>query len=495
VSFKFKNALYLPLIIVLSSCSTPVVNNQNKSEKIDISKYESDKNEDLMTEGEIPECKGCIIGSSTTYSLKDANKKTYYLYGAEHLNLKNKYFDIPVVYNKNVKKWIKYFSGKGRARFRRYTSRAGRLAPMMSKILHEQGLPRDLIYLAMAESGFHQNAKSWAKAVGLWQFMPYTGKRFGLEINYFIDERRDPIKATKAAGRYLGMLYERFGNWELAMSSYNAGEGKMGRAIKRYRTTNFWKIIKGRYLKPETKNYVPKIMALAIMGKNLKSFGLHDIEYKDGLDFDEVEVAPNSDMYKMAETIGVDFEEIKDLNPELLRWQTPLHRSYVLKIPSGYKKDWHSVSLDIDFSAVDYKRYLLRSRARLTDVAKKFKIPKRVIASLNVNYKPSKKLPRRTAIVLPFHREHTRKNPMYSDLYERPRKSVIRRRKFKKQLARAKRKGKLVKNPSVYYTVKRGDTLWSVSRKMGVSLHTIIRSNYNKARKGRIFPGDKLAIR
>src|SRR5690606_20193905 len=135
-------------------------------------------------------------------------------YGAEHLNLENYYFDIPVVYNDEVKKWIKYFQGRGRAYFERYSARAGRYAPIMSKILDELGMPKDLIFLAMAESGFQNKAKSWARAVGPWQFMPFTGKRYGLKIDWYVDERQDPIKSTIAAAKYLAKLYADFGSWE-----------------------------------------------------------------------------------------------------------------------------------------------------------------------------------------------------------------------------------------------------------------------------------------
>ena len=210
-----------------------------------------------------------IVGSSSITN-KNAHKRgTFFLYGAEHLELENNYFDFPVKYNKEVKRWIHYFTGKGRGHFLRYAERAGRYAPVMAKILEDAGLPKDLIFLAMAESGFRNTARSWAAAVGPWQFMPYTGRKFGLKINWYLDERRDPIKASIAASKYLSRLYDIFGNWELAAAGYNAGEGKMMRAIKRYKTENFWEIIKGRYLKPETKNYVPKIMALAIIGKIL----------------------------------------------------------------------------------------------------------------------------------------------------------------------------------------------------------------------------------
>src|SRR5690606_22730925 len=141
--------------------------------------------------------------------------------------------------------------------------------------------------------------------------MPYTGKKFGLDIDFWVDERRDPLKATVAVSMYLRDLYAMFGSWEVAAAGYNAGEGKIGRAIKMYGTKNFWEFRKGRYLKAETKNYVPKIMALAIIGKNLKAFGFEDLEFHNTLDFEEIEVAGNTDLYKLAEAIGSNFEEIK----------------------------------------------------------------------------------------------------------------------------------------------------------------------------------------
>ncbi len=142
----------------------------------------------------------------------------------------------------------------------------------------DNGLPRDLIYLAMAESGFQNHARSWAKAVGPWQFMPYTGRKFGLNIDWYVDERRDPLKASIAAANYLKTLHNLFGSWELAAAGYNAGEGKIARAIRMYHSKDFWRLTQGRYLRPETKNYVPKIMALAIIGKNLDVFGFNETD-------------------------------------------------------------------------------------------------------------------------------------------------------------------------------------------------------------------------
>jgi membrane-bound lytic murein transglycosylase D len=484
----------LLLCLVFASCALQTTK-EIKKEVVDTS-VKDDKHEALKTQGHIPECgDDCITGSSTEESLSASDKKVYFLYGAEHLKLNNSYFDIPVVYNKQTKKWIKYFTGRGRKLFTRYSARAGRYAPVLSKILDDMGLPRDLIYLAMAESGFHNSAKSWAKAVGPWQFMPRTGKTFGLKQNWYVDERRDPIKATKAAGTYLSKLYNMMGSWELAMASYNAGEGKMKRAIRRYRTRSFWKIIRGRYLKSETKNYVPKIMALAIIGKNLNSFGFKDtIDYKEHLDFDEVVVHADTDLFKVSQTLNVDFEALKYLNPELRRWQTPANiADYRLRIPAGMKVVWSQCCAKLDHTATDFQKYVSRSRTRLDRIARKYKIKARVLASLN-NMKPKARVGRKQTIILPFREGQSKRDPMYADLYDRPRKSVRRRRKYRNRLKLALRRGTKIKNPSSFYTVKKGDSLWSVSRKTGVSLDTIIKTNYRLVKRRMILPGDKLAI-
>ena len=204
-------------------------------------------------EGKKEEPSHRIVGSANIEKPLKHHQKTYFLYGAEHLKLDTYYFDIPIVYNFKVKKWINYFLNRGRGFFERYGVRAGRYAPLMGKILEEHSLPRDLIFLAMAESGFQNNAKSWASAVGPWQFMIGTGRRYGLTTNWYKDERRDPIKATIAAAKYLKKLYQDFSSWELAAAAYNAGEGKVSRAINRYRTENFWDISRGRHLRRENQ--------------------------------------------------------------------------------------------------------------------------------------------------------------------------------------------------------------------------------------------------
>jgi membrane-bound lytic murein transglycosylase D len=434
-----------------------------------------------------------IKGSST---ITEKNKPgVYFLYGAEHLNLKNYYFDIPVVYNDSVKKWINYFLGRGRGFFIRYSERAGRYAPICGSILEQHGLPRDLIFLAMAESGFQNHAKSWARAVGPWQFMPYTGKKFGLKINWYVDERRDPIKSTIAASKYLSQLYNLFGSWELAASAYNAGEGKIGRAIRRYKTDNFWHLTQGRYLRRETKDYIPKIMSLAIIGKNLESFGLQDIAFNEPLDFEEIIIPPKTDLVALSEGIEVDYEEMQRLNPELLRWFTPPDRSdYILRLPVGKKVVWDRIPDKSAFIATKFQRYHTRSLASADAIAKKFKIKSHVIADLN-EVPPGTSFQKGRAVILPFREGHSLTSLMYSDLYELPPKAVRSKRKYRDDIKRAIAQGSEVVNPTEYYTVQKGDTLWDVSKKTRVPISTIIKSNLKLIQGRMIRAGDTLVVR
>lgn len=440
-----------------------------------------------------------INGSATLNKQHLIKGKAYFLYGAEHLKLQTYYFDIPVVYNASVKKWINYFLNKGKDFFLRYTQRSGRYGPIMGKILEDHGLPRDFIFLAMVESGFNNKAKSWARAVGPWQFMPFTGKKYGLKINSFIDERRDPIKATIAASRYLKFLKNLFGSWELAAAGYNAGEGKVGRAIKRYSTENFWKLRKGRYLKRETKNYVPKIMAMAILGKNLSSFGLQDVEFYEPLDFDEITIPGNTDLIDLSEALDVSFTEIQRLNPEILRWHTdPFKEKYILRVPVGYKKEWDRCCIQRDFPAYKFQTYTVKRRRSLKNIASRMRISVRALQELNPKISAKSRLKNGSTVKLPFRIDHNRKEPMYADLYgkRRGRKSLSFRRRYLAQIRRAKRYGKKIINPRMYYIVKRGDTLWGVSKKLGVPVYTIIRSNLALLSNGRMIrAGDKLIVR
>jgi membrane-bound lytic murein transglycosylase D len=495
----FKMALpLLILALFLTGCSS---HPPKKSAKKDYNPSIAEQAEyyrvqEQLIERDLPNCKGCIHGSSHQATFT-APLNTYKLEGkiVKELGLRNTDFDIPVTWNKQVAMWVKYFSGKGRKHFINYTHRAGRYAPVLSKIMADNGLPRDLIYLAMAESGFQNHARSWAKAVGPWQFMPYTGKKFGLNIDWYVDERRDPLKASIAAASYLKTLHNLFGSWELAAAGYNAGEGKIGRAIKMYGTKDFWRISKGRYLKPETKNYVPKIMALAIIGKNLDVFGFTEVKFQKALDYEEILVKGNADLYEVAEVLEIDFDELKRYNPEVVRWQTPPYmETYPLRVPVGAKEAWDEFKDKDSVVADSFKPYVTNSRSSFQHISRKFKVPVEVLKELNPDLNEDS-LPGRTVVLLPFREDHSLKAKMYADLYEKSPKRVARKRKYQRTISSHMKRGKKIKNPTVYYTVKKGDTLWRVAQRTGVPMSTIIRTNSHIIKRRMILPGDKLAIR
>ena len=496
-----KKMVMMPLLaalLLVSACSTTKKKNgKNKYNPSVSEQAEYYRVQEQLIEKDLPNCKGCIHGSAHEYTFT-APLQTYEIDSdaAQELGLRNTKFDIPVTWNKQTAMWVKFFTGRGRKHFVNYTQRAGRYAPVLSKIMADNGLPRDLIYLAMAESGFQNHARSWAKAVGPWQFMPATGKNYGLNIDWYVDERRDPLKATIAAANYLKTLHGLFGSWELAAAGYNAGEGKVARAIRMYRTKDFWQMSKGRYLRPETKNYVPKIMALAIIGKNLDVFGFTDIEFDKALDYEEIVVKGNTDLYSVAEVLELDFEELKRYNPEVVRWQIPPYLdSYALRVPVGAKESWDEYQEKDSVLADSYKTYVTNGQSSLQHVSKKFKVPVDVLATLNPDINEDRRISPKTIVYLPFREDHSLQASMYADIYEKSPKRITRARTYKRLISSYEKKGKLIKNPSVFYTVKKGDTLWRVAQRTGVPMSTIIRTNRHIIKRRQILPGDRLAIR
>lgn len=210
---------------------------------------------------------------SFSFSKNGAKKVEYGDIVIQGKHLKNTTFDIPITINSRVEYWVDYFTGRGQSFFEKYLERAEFFIPYMRPILKQSGIPEDFVYLAMIESGFNNFARSQAKAVGPWQFISATGKRYGLAVNWWVDERRDIRKSTVAAVEYLKELMGIFNSFELAAASYNAGEGKVARAVQRFGTKDFWAIARHRFLKPETRDYVPKIIAAALIAKNRTQFG------------------------------------------------------------------------------------------------------------------------------------------------------------------------------------------------------------------------------
>jgi membrane-bound lytic murein transglycosylase D len=244
---------------------------------------------------------------------------------------------IPLTINSKVGYFIEYFQTSGRQTFSRWLSLSSRYIPMMKEVFKRNGLPEELVYVAMIESGFRMHARSIANAVGPWQFMSGTGRNYSLRIDQWIDERREPLKATVAAARYLKELSGIFnGDWYLAAAGYNAGENKILRAITMYNSSDFWEISRGSYLKRETREYVPKLLAAAIIARDPARYGFSYVAYLPPIEFDTVRIPIRTDLELVAKLAGTSYENIRALNPDLHHRSTPPnYPDFQLKIPKG----------------------------------------------------------------------------------------------------------------------------------------------------------------
>jgi hypothetical protein len=247
--------------------------------------------------------------------------------------------DLPVILNGPVKGYVRVFTTSHKGIFEAYLCRSGRYLPMMRRIFQEQGLPQDLVYLCLVESGFSPWAKSPAEAVGPWQFISGTAQRYGLKVNNWVDERRDPEKSTRAAARYLRDLFRQFGSWYLAAAGYNAGEKRVEGVVQRHATRDFWTMAGNRLLPQETCNYVPQLIAATLIAKNPQHFGFREICYQTPLRYERVEVPAGIDLPRFAQVLGVDYQTLKELNPELNQPQAPPgQEKYALRVPAGKKR-------------------------------------------------------------------------------------------------------------------------------------------------------------
>ncbi|MDX9730602.1 MAG: transglycosylase SLT domain-containing protein [Bdellovibrionales bacterium] len=245
-------------------------------------------------------------------------------------------FDFPVTYNARVRKWIKYFQTSGRTSFRRWLERSSRFIPGIQEELKKANLPLDLAYVAMIESGFSSSAVSHAHAMGMWQFIAPTGRRYGLHIDWWIDERRDFEKATRAAIGYMTDLFGQFGSWYLVAASYNMGENGVRRLIRRHKTNSYWELADRGALPEETRNYVPKMLAAMLIAKAPALYGFREIEAQVPYSFEYFNAPGGTDLINLANHLGVSERSLTELNPELLKGFIPREvRSHKIRIPKG----------------------------------------------------------------------------------------------------------------------------------------------------------------
>jgi membrane-bound lytic murein transglycosylase D len=248
--------------------------------------------------------------------------------------------------NEKVNYFLNHFKTKVRANFKIWLSRSSQYLPAINKIFEEYGIAEELVFLPLIESGFSPHATSRAQAAGIWQFMKGTAKRYGLRVDKFIDERRDPEKSAKAAAMYLRDLYGMFGSWDLALAAYNAGEGKISRIINKTGSNDFWDVMSHKKVKRETKEYVPRFVAATLIAKEPEEYGFDDISYQTELEVEEILLPAKTTLKSIAAVVDVEEDIIKHLNPAIKNGFLPPDQDYLVRIPMD-KKDILTQNLEL----------------------------------------------------------------------------------------------------------------------------------------------------
>ena len=359
-----------------------------------------------------------------------------------------------------VAKWIRYFSQKQRGVFQNFIDRGAKFRLLIEKQLVENGLPKEIFYLAMIESGFIIRAKSRAGAVGPWQFIRGTGRRFGLNINSYVDERLDPIRSTQAAIRYLKSLHKVFNSWELAFAAYNSGESRVMNTIIRHGVRDYWKLIEMKALPRETRNYVPKFIAAAILSKKASAYGFSQPKPLPSPEVLSVSVPSPVQLRDLAKTLKISYKELKNLNPNLLRRITPTNlKTYNIWVPAKKNIDATVLAelkpLRLNSKAsrdsFEYQKYRIRRGDTLISIARKFKASVPYIRKVN----------------------KLRGNRILAG-------RVI-------KIPTSRRRSKYFK-----YLVRKGDNLYHVAKKFGSSIKKI--KNINSMRHSRIYAGQTIKV-
>jgi len=383
------------------------------------------------------------------------------------------FFDIPLKDHPLVQTYIEFLSGRGRWFFSKWLGRSHRYIPIMRPILEKAGLPQDLVYLAMIESGFSARAHSSANAAGFWQFIPSTGSSFDLEQSFWKDDRRDFILSTQAAGRYLKHLHRRFGDWHLAWASYNAGPGRILRALRKYKESDFWSLIDNHpeSIAKETRHYVPKIIAAAIIAKSPESYGFHDIKPLTPLSWKEIPVKGTVEFKRVAQKLGITEERLKTLNPSFIRGVTPPNSRSVLRVPPEHATmtaQW--LKTLPQHKRFDYVPHKVRKGDTLSQIAQEYGTSIQTLKAFNRIDKPRSIRPGKVLLI-----------PSSPGL--KPPTS----NRYKKAATKNKRK-----SAKKAHIVASGETLWSISRRYKISVKQL--KEWNGRRGNGIRAGDRLYI-
>ncbi len=371
-------------------------------------------------------------------------------------------FDYPVDVNHRVLTWVDYFLGKGRRSFEIGLTRSGRYLAMARRIFAEEGVPQDLAFLAHIESGFRHNARSSARALGLWQFMRGTASIYNLRCDSYVDERLDPEKSTRACAQHLRDLHDEYDDWYLSLAAYNAGAGKVNRAIRKAGARDFWAIARTRYLVNETRNFVPQILAATLLAKSPGAYGFSETT-DPPLEYDSVTVDSPTDLRVVSSCTGVSVDDLQELNPALLLMQTPRASEYAIHVPKGSGERF---ALEIAKIPADkrlvFHRHIVRSGQTLGLLARRYGTTVRAIQDAN-------RLGRKTTI------------------YVGDTLLIPSRQGGTADYAMLGREG------AVNHTVRRGDCISGIAAHYGVPSKAIVEVN-GLTDPSRIHPGQILAI-
>jgi peptidoglycan lytic transglycosylase D len=390
---------------------------------------------------------------------------------------------IPITLNKKVRSVIKYFQTKGRKVFTKWLERSGRYKKMVSAVFKEMDLPEELMYLAMIESGFNPRARSYARAVGMWQFISATGRYYGLRHNWWFDERRDYIKSTHAAAEHLKDLHERFkGEWYLALAGYNCNPKRVERNMRKYRTNDFWKL---RRLPRQTRNYVPTFLAATIIAKDPKKFGFY-VEHQTPVEVDSITVSESIDLNVIAKAVDTTYAFIKEINPAIIRWVTPPGiKNFTLYLPKNSREKFKTAYAQIpEKDKRSWVRHKIRSGENLSTIAGKYHTSISVLKTSNGLKGTRIRAGHYLLIPVPQNKKH---------FYASYSKSLS---KSKRTYRRTKKKS-ATENPAEFkkieYRVKKGDTLGGIAEAYSTRASKI--RSWNGLYYGQnIYPKQKLKI-
>jgi len=395
-------------------------------------------------------------------------------------------YDIPIVVNDAVLKVLATFQGQLHDIIARGLSRSGRYVPMIHRIFKEEGIPTDLAQVALIESSFLPRARSPRAAHGIWQFMPRTGRQYGLTTNAVVDERSDPEKATRAAAKHLSYLYELFHDWHVALAAYNAGEGKILRAQERTGLTDFWQLAASGLLKPQTQNYVPAVIAATLIIKNPAHYGF-ELEFEPPLEYETVKLNRPVRLKDIAISEDLPLEELERLNPELKTGVTPRQpEGYDLKVPVGRMEQAQLAFASAPTAPLPGpRRHTVRKGETLASVARKYRVSVARLADAN-GLQVGAKVSRGEILVVPGRSSAAvaAKSPAKkTETAAGPKVASASPKKSKSAPAPAAARS---------YRVRGGDTLYSIARRTGTTVDSLMSAN--DLQSPAIKPGDRLVI-